>query len=97
MSIEATAWAMELEAPSARTKFLLIMLADQADIEGRCVVTMDRLSRITQMNASDLEHGISLLERAQLIRRGVAEDRLPLEDFLPADAEVIRLSFGESP
>lgn len=67
MSIEAVSFAYQQNIKPASLKFLLITLANYADIKGHFWPSVDHLVRMTSLDRKTIIKGISLLEAAGYI------------------------------
>lgn len=67
MSFEAMTWAVQIEVP-AKQKIVLLMLANRVNKDdGKCVPSMDRLSRDCGLSKASVKRAIKDLEDADLI------------------------------
>ena len=67
MSFQAMAWAVSHKLPS-KDKFVLVMMANYADEDGKCWPSLNRLSDDTSMSRSTVQLAIKGLEAAGMLR-----------------------------
>jgi biotin operon repressor len=67
MSFQAMAWAVSQKLPS-KDKFVLVMMANFADEDGKCWPSLNRLADDTSMSRSTVQLAIKGLEAAGMLR-----------------------------
>jgi biotin operon repressor len=67
MSFQAMAWAVSHKLPS-KEKFVLVMMANYADEDGKCWPSLNRLADDTSMSRSTIQLAIKGLEAAGMLR-----------------------------
>ena len=67
MSFQAMAWAVGQKLPS-KDKFVLVMMANYADEDGKCWPSLNRLADDTSMSRSTVQLAIKGLEAAGILR-----------------------------
>ena len=67
MSFQAMAWAVSHKLPS-KDKFVLVMMANYADEDGKCWPSLNRLADDTSMSRSTIQLAIKGLETAGMLR-----------------------------
>lgn len=67
MSFQAMAWAVSHKLPS-KDKFVLVMMANYADEDGKCWPSLNRLADDTSMSRSTIQLAIKGLEAAGMLR-----------------------------
>ena len=67
MSFQAMAWAVGQKLPS-KDKFVLVMMANFADEDGKCWPSLNRLADDTSMSRSTVQLAIKGLEAAGMLR-----------------------------
>ena len=67
MSFQAMAWAVGQKLPS-KDKFVLVMMANYADEDGKCWPSLNRLADDTSMSRSTVQLAIKGLEAAGMLR-----------------------------
>lgn len=81
MSLEAQIWAVEQRAGDPVAKFLLLVLAGDADEWGCSTISRERIAQLTEMTPVDIDRAIKQLRAYGLLRagtRGAGELRLAL-------------------
>ena len=63
------AWAMKAPTPDALSRWLLVVLADHANEDGKCWPSQATLARRTGMGRSTVKRKLEMLEENQLIHR----------------------------
>lgn len=63
------AWAMKAPTPDALSRWLLVVLADHANEDGKCWPSQATLARRTGMGRSTVNRKLEMLEENQLIHR----------------------------
>lgn len=63
------AWAMKAPTPDALSRWLLVVLADHANEDGKCWPSQATLARRTGMGRSTVNRKLEMLEQSQLIHR----------------------------
>ena len=63
------AWAMKAPTPDALSRWLLVVLADHANEDGKCWPSQATLARRTGMGRSTVNRKLEMLEANQLIHR----------------------------
>ena len=63
------AWAMKAPTPDALSRWLLVVLADHANEDGKCWPSQATLARRTGMGRSTVNRKLEMLEKNQLIHR----------------------------
>lgn len=79
MSVEAISWSLAQNAPSPTAKFVLVLLANLADDDGKCWPGIDYITDRTQFNRATIIRAIAALEDcgllAKVIRPGEGDGR----------------------
>lgn len=68
MSFQAMAWALKQPAKTAE-KFLLLVIANYADEQGRAWPSVETLARDTGMSRATVKRSMKKLEEAGYVRR----------------------------
>ena len=63
------AWAMKAPTPDALSRWLLVVLADHANEDGKCWPSQATLARRTGMGRSTVNRKLAMLEKQNLISR----------------------------
>lgn len=81
MSLEAQLWAVDRHTGDVFAKFVLLILAGDADGVGLSTITRDRIGRLTEMTPGEIERAMTALRAGGFLtggKRGDEEVRLLL-------------------
>jgi DNA-binding MarR family transcriptional regulator len=69
LSVEAISWSLAQNAPSPTAKFVLVLLANLADDDGRCWPGIGYITDRTQLNRATIIRAIAALEDCGLLEK----------------------------
>lgn len=94
MSIQAVAWALEVDCPSAPAKLVLVALANYADEDGQCFPSLTKLSKIAGTTRQNVSQHIKKLIDAGLVSK---QERERHNGSQASNTYVLAITGGKAP
>jgi hypothetical protein len=92
MSVEAISWALQQQTGDARSKLLLLCLANYADDKGQCWPSQSILAEQTEQSVDTVQRRLDMLEDGGLIKR---EKRVRDNGSYTTDLVVLTAPFAQ--